>query len=143
MHILCSSVFSFRARCKSCKGLPKYFFFTIDRLKFKDVKTMLSLTDHLIKKSPFNINHYLAGGGSPAKYYNNKRLWKWSYRPSHCKTSSSQYKACRLTNLAEDSIVDVISCPCFKTMWVYKDSSKASLKNRKPRFYGPTLIKFL
>lgn len=131
MHVICSSVFSFRARCKFCKGLPKYFYFILDRFNYQDAKTTFYVSNLLIKRNGFN----------PQPDYEHKKIS--GFKASFSKIPSSRYKACRLTDHAEETIVDVITCACSETTWVYKDSNKASLKNRKSRFPHPTPKRFL
>ena len=43
MRITSSLSFPHRARCKYCCGRPKYYFFMIDKIQFKDFKITLKI----------------------------------------------------------------------------------------------------
>lgn len=135
MYVPSSLSFSHRARCKFCKGYPKYLFFIIDKIQFKDFTLTLKIGSKFLCITPIISNDYLS-------FYpkNFKNISSFSFRPAHAKISSKFYKGYKLMDAGDDGITDAITCECNKTLWTFKISEREHIENRRCRYKTP--IKF-
>ena len=113
----------FRARCKYCLGRPQYYSFNI------------------------YLNHHLHHDWKRAINSNNSWLKTLKHNesdksnrrsiPMFFAKITSQYKSHKEDDIAENGIIDIASCLCKKTLWMFKLTERQAIKNRKSSKIAP------
>lgn len=126
MDVNLSSSFMFRTRCKFCLERPQYYSFGV------------VLHHHLHrdwKKAIESNNSWL----KILKYGKAEPRDQQSF-PMFFAKVTSQYKSHREDNIAENGMIDIASCSCGRSIWMFKLTDRLAIKNRKSSIMSPNQL---
>ena len=124
-----SSSFPFRTRCKFCKSYPQYYIFILDRLRFKDFRISLRVSQKFLTmfaiapKAQATLNQ-------PSDF---RKISTLSFKSVHSKVSPRYNKNYGLSEDTDNAFMDAVTCACNKTIWRFKAEDQKDMKSKRSR----------